>query len=180
MPSEPTYTQDLRAGFLGRIYPQMNDRAGGGRIDTYGTQICWFDNSYCTWGPFRSNNGYGYGSGNDAQRFTFYNSGSASKGIDGFPHVIDYVITEDSGDYYISWGKNISGSGFDTATKNTLPVNDDHISETVIGTVVTFDNSSSVMLTSDSVRGLPTGLGDYIGTFSPGSEPSYITSITPA
>lgn len=186
MPSEPTYTQDYRAGFLSAEYPQMLDRSGatGGRIDTWGTRVAWFKNSYCTWGPFRSNNGYGYGVGNDSQRFTFYNSGSANKGNEGFPFNIDYIIEADGStdDYYISWGRNLTGAspGFDSSTKNILPVDDDQIATTIVGTVVTFDNAATVTLTSASVRGSPSALGDYIGTFSTGTEPTYVAAITPA
>lgn len=200
MADEPTYTADDNMVFLGRAVPQSLGAgvfpAGGS--DTFATSRGIFYQAPDTviplteviWGPFPSNVGL---DSNQQRRISITETAEASSTLiaSGGRNFFDIGFQYNSvagalptdTDFYLSWGYYPPGSGsLDSATLNTLPVADEYITSTVIGTVVTFENGS-VTLTTDSVRGLATGLGDFIGTYSsivgpPG--PGAITAITPA
>jgi hypothetical protein len=199
MATEPSYTQDDNMVFLGRAVPQSlgaGDSPQGGS-DTFATARGMFYQQADTtvplaeviWGPFPANVGFFYPNYQRRESIDQTVEASATTISEGGRNffVIGYQFNtvEASGgasvDYYISWGMNVSGS-LDAATLNTLPVSDEVISSTIIGTTVTFEHGS-VTLTSASVRGPSTGLGDFIGSYStttPPFDPGYIVSITPA
>jgi len=200
MATEPSYTPDDNMAFLGRAVPQSLG-AGvfpSGGSDTFATARGLFYQQADTavplveviWGPFPANVGL---DSNLQRRISITETAEASDtviatgGRNFFNIGYQFNTVAGTGgtttDYYISWGLSIPGlSGLDPATLNTLPVSDDYISSTVIGTNVTFENGS-VSLTSASVRGPATGLGDFVGTYdnvTAPTNPGYLTAITPA
>jgi hypothetical protein len=194
MATEPSYTPDDNMVFLGRAVPQSLG-AGvfpSGGSDTFATARGLLYQQADTavplveviWGPFPANVGL---DANHQRRVSIAETVEASSygifsgGRDFFKLAYTFNIipngVPDKYDYYIQWL-----TAGDPLTLNTLPVADEYIVSTVIGTVVTFENGA-VTLTSASVRGTVSGLGDFIGTYSTTSgpgDPGYITAITPA
>ena len=199
MATEPSYTADDNMVFLGRAVPQSLG-AGvfpSGGSDTFATARGLFYQQADTavplveviWGPFPANVGE---DSNLQRRVSVTETAEASDTVISAGgrnfFIIGYQFNTVAGtggtttDYYISFGNASGGGGLDPATLNTLPVSDDYISSTVIGTVVDFENGS-VTLTSASVRGPATGLGDFVGTYdnvTAPTNPGYLTAITPA
>ena len=197
MAVEPTYTPDDNLMFFGRAIPQSLG-AGvfpSGGSDTFGTPRGLFYQPAdagagiveVIWGPFRANVGL---DGNQQRRIsdtTTADTSIPSTGGRNFFNIFwQFNTAAGAGstmDYYLSWYPSPPGGGPpDPSTLNTLPVADDYIGSTVIGTTVTFEHGA-VTLTSASVRGPSTGLGDFIGNYDPASaipSPGNITAISPA